>query len=185
MWKTIIKEVLLFDSLFRTNRSLWGGTWVFHVSLLLILAGHARIVTDFPQIWNLLGIRISDVHSLEYLLGGGAGIMVLAMGIYLMARRLVVQRVSEISTREDYLVLCLLLAIILSGDALRFFTGFDATQSRAFFRALILFQSLPVPSHPLFLIHFFLAQLLLIVVPFTKFMHIPGIFLTKSMLLKT
>ncbi|MEW6440611.1 MAG: respiratory nitrate reductase subunit gamma [bacterium] len=183
-WKRIFREIFVFESLFKSNRGLWGGTWVFHAGLLLVLAGHARLVAEFPRLRSAFGVATDQADALGQWIGGGAGILVLAMGCYLLARRLVIRSVREISGREDYLVLGVLLAVIVSGDALRFMPGSDLAETRAFLRGLFLLQPVTAPSHLLFLIHFLLAQALLIIVPFSKFMHIPGVFFTKSLLLK-
>ena len=96
-WKQILKEVLVFKQLFDGNKSLWAGTWIFHAALLLIIVGHSRVVTDFPLLWGALGMSNANVDTMSNVVGGAAGVIVLAMGIYLLVRRLVVTRVAEIS----------------------------------------------------------------------------------------
>jgi len=181
-WKIILREILIFESLLRCNRSLWGGTLFFHAGLLLILAGHAQVLSDFLWALQWLGLTPAEADSIGRLVGSTAGILVMIFGFFLLARRVTVQSAREISSLEDYLVLGLLLAVIVSGNALRFSADFDLDQVRTFFRGFLQLPSPPVPSDPLFLVHFTLAQLLLISVPFTKFLHIPGVFLAKSLL---
>lgn len=181
-WKRILKEVLIFKQLFDGNRSLWAGTWVFHAALALIIVGHSRVVTDFPLLWSALGMSNANVDSMSNIVGGGAGVVVLAMGIYLLVRRFTVQRVAEVSDIEDYVSLGLILAIIISGDILRFGPHFDLNLSREYFAGLLTFSGGPVPSSPYFLLHLFLGQVLIMWVPFSKFLHIPGLFYSKSLL---
>jgi len=78
----------------------------------------------------------------------------------------------------------LLLLIIITGDAMRYFTHYDVSVTREYFASLFSFGATKVPHDPLFLLHFFLAQLLLIYLPFGKFLHIPGIFFSKSLIAK-
>lgn len=181
-WKRIIKEVLIFQSLFEDNKPLWFGTWIFHASLALIIIGHGRVVTDFPLIWQALGMGKDDVDTMSAVLGGGAGLVILLMGIYLLFRRIAIQRVKEISDWEDYLTLILILAIIITGDTMRFITHFDLVQSREYFIALFTFSKATLPADPAFLLHFLLGQILIIYIPFSKFLHIPGVFYSKSII---
>ena len=181
-WRKIIKEILIFQSLFKGNKALWGGTWIFHASLALIFIGHFRVVTDFPILWRALGMGKDDVDTFSATVGGIAGLIILVMGIYLLFRRMVIQRVKEISDREDYFTLGLILAIIITGDIMRFITHFDLAETRQYFAALVTFSRASVPADPAFLVHFFLGQLLIIYMPFSKFLHIPGAFYSKSII---
>ncbi len=181
-WKRIIKEVLIFEGLFQGNKPLWVGTWVFHAALALIILGHFRVFTDFPLIWNALGMDKGDVDTMSVVIGGGAGVIILGMGFYLLFRRFAVQRVREISDAEDYFAIFLILAIIITGDIMRFGSHFDLKESRDYFAALFTFEAARVPSNSYFLLHFLLGQLLIMYIPFSKFMHIPGIFYSKSLI---
>jgi len=66
--------------------------------------------------------------------------------------------------------------------ALRFSTEFDLNETRAYFRALLAFRPAIVPSNPLFALHFILGQVLIALIPFSKVMHMPGVFLSKSLI---
>ncbi|MBW2147359.1 MAG: respiratory nitrate reductase subunit gamma [Deltaproteobacteria bacterium] len=181
-WKRIIKEVLIFEGLFQGNKPLWVGTWVFHAALALIIVGHSRVVADFPLIWNALGMDRGDVDTMSTVMGGSAGVIILGMGLYLLFRRFAVQRVREISDAEDYFVILLILAIIITGDIMRFGNHFDLKESREYFAALFSFRAAHIPSNAYFLLHFLLGQLLIMYIPFSKFLHIPGIFYSKSLI---
>ena len=183
--KGLVKEILFFRSLFRGDRALWTGTWVFHATLLLILLGHFRLVRDVPALWRALRLNDGQVDLFSAAVGGAAGLVLLVAGLFLLARRLLLTRVREVSRAEDFAVLALLLAVILTGDYLRFFAHFDLGQSRAYFVSLIRFAPAAGPSQPLFLVHFTLAQTLLMVVPFSKFLHIPGVFFARPLLQMT
>jgi len=181
-WKLIAKEALIFKGLFEGNKPLWVGTWVFHAALGLIILGHSRVVTDFPLIWSALGMDKNAVDGMSAVIGGAAGMVILAMGVYLLFRRLTVQRVREISDAEDYFAILLILAIIITGDLMRFGSHFDLEQTRTYFASLVTFTAASIPSNPYFLLHFFLGQILIIYIPFSKFLHIPGMFYSKSLI---
>jgi nitrate reductase gamma subunit len=174
---SILRETLLFPSLFKGDRVLWVLSWVFHVMLAFICIGHVRVITDFPALWAALHINADTMSAVA---GGAAGIAIMVMVILLTMRRAMVQRVREISGFADYFAVLLILAIILTGNAMRFFGHFDLALSRAYFVQLLTFQSPVVPQDLWFLAHFFLAQVLFIYIPFSKILHMGGIFFTQA-----
>jgi nitrate reductase gamma subunit len=99
------KEVVLFESLFKSNKWIWVFGWLFHFGLFLVLARHLRYFTE--PVWFWVGI----VQPF----GKYASIMMVIGLAGLLARRFLVDRVRYISTPSDYLMLVLLLAIGLSG----------------------------------------------------------------------
>jgi len=173
----VLKETLLFPSLFRSDRFLWVISWLFHAMLALIILGHLRVVTDFPWLWGALHI---DSESMSKVVGGAAGVMILIMLILLTARRFVTTRVREISSPGDYFAVFLILAIVLTGNAMRFVDHFDLAASRQYFASLVMLQWPTVPESGWFLAHLFLAQTLLIYMPFSKIMHFGGVFFTQA-----
>jgi nitrate reductase gamma subunit len=183
LWKKILGETLLFSTFRKEHQVLWSQTWVFHAMLLLIIMGHSRLLTDWP-LRVLMGMSAESVDTLSSWAGGIAGILAMLTCIFLILRRLSVQRVREASTGEDYLVMMLLLLILITGNIMRFYTHFDITEARTYFATLLTFQSVQVPSDPMFLLHLFLVQLLLIILPFGKLLHIPGVFYSKALVAK-
>jgi len=175
----VLKETLLFPSLFRSDRFLWAVSWLFHAMLALIILGHLRVMTDFPWLWNALHI---DANTMSAVVGGAAGVMILLMLILLTVRRVVTTRVREISSPGDYFAVFLILAIVLTGNAMRFVGHFDLAASRQYFASLVTLQWPMVPENGWFLAHLFLAQVLLIYIPFSKIMHFGGVFFTQAAL---
>jgi nitrate reductase gamma subunit len=172
----VLKETLLFPSLFRSDRFLWATSWLFHAMLALIVIGHLRVVTDFPWLWSALHI---DANAMSAMVGGAAGVMILAMLVLLIGRRVATPRVREISAPGDYFAVFLLLAIVLTGNAMRFFGHFDLSETRQYFLSLLMLRP-EVPANGWFLAHFFLVQTLLIYMPFSKILHFGGVFFTQA-----
>jgi nitrate reductase gamma subunit len=183
LWKQVLGEVVLFSSFRKQNRELWSKTWIFHVTLLLILAGHTRLISDWP-LRHLLGMSEGTIGAVSAIGGGLFGIVALAACLLLLNRRFALRQVREISTGEDYYVLILVLMILVTGNGLRFFTHFDVTIAQEYFASLLSLHATKVPHDPLFLLHLFLVQLLLLYLPFGKFLHIPGVFYSKALLAK-
>ncbi len=183
LFAKVFKEVVFFSSFRKQDGPLWRRTWLFHASIVLILLGHTRLVTDYP-LRVMLGLSAETVHQISAWGGGICGIVALVTCVLLLTRRFALPRVREISSGEDYSVLFLLLFILLTGNALRFFTHYDITQTQVYFRTLFSTAPTQVPHDPLFLLHYFFVQLLLIYLPFGKFLHIPGIFYSRTLIAK-
>ena len=183
LFKKVLGEIVFFSSFRKEDQALWWRTWVFHGCLLLILLGHTRLITDWP-LRVLLGLSAESVHAISAWGGGICGVVALVTCVLLLNRRFGLPRVREISTGEDYYVLFLLLFILITGNTLRFLTHFDIAVTQTYFATLFSTSATQVPHDPLFLLHYFLVQLLLIYLPFGKFLHIPGIFYSKTLLAK-
>lgn len=177
----VLKEIVFLRTLFKADKVLWVGSYAFHVMLALILVGHLRVVTDFPRIWKALGIGEAEVDTFSAVVGGGAGLIILAAVLFLPIRRLTLARVKDISSVADYLILLLLIVIIFTGNYMRFFTHFDLNETRTYFTSLLTFNP-QLPKSTLFLFHFLLGQILLMCIPFSKIMHLGGIFFSQTLI---
>jgi nitrate reductase gamma subunit len=79
------------------------------------------------------------------------------------------------------------IAIIFTGNAMRFAEHFDLAITRTYFANLFTF-SLTAASYPqngMFMLHLLLAQVLIVFIPFSKIMHFGGIFFTQSLIQKS
>jgi len=176
----VMRESFLFSGLFKGDRTLWSFAWVFHVALLLIFVGHIRVFTDFPALWAALNIN-ADTMSANF--GGVAGVIVALAALLLLVRRVGLTRVREITNSADFFALLLILAIIMTGNMMRFGEHFDLELTRSYFAGLTSFSltGIEVPASGMFRAHFLLAQLLIIYIPFSKLMHLGGIFFTQTL----
>ncbi len=163
-------EVTLFSSLFKSNKWIWLFGWVFHAALLLVLLRHLRYFTDPVWDWVRL-IQPFGVYAAFALVAGLAG---------LWARRFLVDRVRYISSPSDHLMLALLLGIGTTGIGMKFFAHTDIVAVKAFFLGLMYFDWQPLPTDLLLGVHLFLVALLMIVFPFSKLLHAPGVFFSPT-----
>jgi len=189
-------EILLFRSLFRNTRSrledgprliqreakwLWLGALAFHWSLLIILLRHLRFfVEPVPKVAVLL-------ENLDGFFRIGAPVLlvtdvvVLAALLYLLQRRFRDPQVRFISLFTDYFALLLLLGIAATGVWMRYFARVDAVAVKQFVLSLTIFApALPKNPGPLFFAHFALAGTLAAYLPFSKLMHMGGVFLSPT-----
>lgn len=193
-WR-VVTEVLFFRSLFRntkaelhngtllaygTSKWLWLGGMAFHYSFLLILLRHLRFFTEptpecvkwiqffdgFFQV-GVPGIFITDI-------------LILAALLFLLARRLWDAKLRYISLPADYFPLLLIIAIALTGVWMRYFGKVDLYAVK---EAALALASLRLPTGRLptmFLSHLFLVSALFAYFPFSKLMHLGGIFLSPT-----
>jgi nitrate reductase gamma subunit len=182
-----IEEALLFKSLFRGDRLLWVFAWVFHAVLLLVFVGHFRVFTNVDALLMKLGMSDDAIQAMSGGAGGVAGVVILLTVLLLLARRMALPRVREITGLADYLALLLIAAIILTGDLMRFGEHFDLATTREYFGTLARFGSVTgvaLLHNNLFLIHMGLAFVLVLCIPFSKILHFGGIFFTHQLLRK-
>jgi nitrate reductase gamma subunit len=108
-------------------------------------------------------------------------VAVLAALLYLLYRRLALPEVRYISLVGDYFPLFLLLGIAASGFWLRHVTPTDIASVKTLVLGLTHFApTVPASVSPLFYGHLFLVSVLLTYFPFSKLMHMPGVFLSPT-----
>jgi nitrate reductase gamma subunit len=94
------------------------------------------------------------------------------------------KRVAQVTSGSDYFALILILAVVLTGDALRYMSHFDVLQMREYFTGLLAFSYKGLPENNWFLVHYLLALILIIYIPFSKILHLGGIFFTQAVIHK-
>ncbi len=100
---------------------------------------------------------------------------------YLLFRRLFDGRMRYISLSGDYFPLLLLLSIGSTGVLMRYFTKVDVVSIKELGVGLLSFTPVvPEGISPLFFIHLFLVSCLAAYFPFSKLMHMAGIFLSPT-----
>jgi nitrate reductase gamma subunit len=181
-WRRMAAELCLLRGLHAGDRSLWLGAWPLHVALALLAVGHIRAFVDFPGLWRVLGLSPEAVDRLAGASGDAVGLVAMAACLSLLARRGLVRRVREITRPGDVLALLGLIAVIVSGNALRFGPPVDLDPVRDYFAALLRLRPGPLPELPGFAVHFLLAQALFAWAPWSKLLHAPGVFFAKATL---
>lgn len=166
----LAREVVLFESLFKANKWIWLFAMLFHAALVLVLLRHLRYFQEPVWEWIKL-IQPFGLYAGFVLVVGLAG---------LWARRFLVERVRYISSPSDHLMLALLAGIALSGLALKYGDRTDVVAVKAFALGLMRFDVQPLPAEPFLLVHLALVALLMIVFPFSKLLHAPGVFFSPT-----
>jgi nitrate reductase gamma subunit len=166
----MFREVAFFESLFKSNLWIWALGWLFHVSLALVLLRHLRYFTE--PVWGW--VAFIQPFGLYAGLGMAAGLA----GLWL--RRVAVERIRYISTPSDHLMLALLLVIAASGLTMKFIAHTDIVAVKIFFLGLLRFDLQPLPTEPHLYVHLGAVAALMIIFPFSKLLHVPGIFFSPS-----
>lgn len=166
----LAREVVLFESLFKANKWIWLFGWLFHAALFLVLLRHLRYFTQPVWEWVVL-IQPLGVYA-------GFVMMVGLLGLW--ARRLLVPRIRYISAPSDHLMLALLVGIGMSGLLMKYAARTDIVAVKSFFLGLMTFNWQPLPADSVLVVHLGLVAALMIVFPFSKLLHAPGLFFSPT-----
>jgi nitrate reductase gamma subunit len=191
-------EILTFRSLFRNTKSelydgpkityesskwLWLFALIFHYSFLVIVIRHMRLfLNPVPEfiVWLDWADSMFEIgNPALYLTDAG-----LLIGlIYLFSRRFTNRQVRYISLSSDYFPLLLLIAIGVTGVLMRMFLreGIDIAAIKQLGVGLVTFSPvIATDIGAIFYIHLFLVCALLVYFPFSKLMHLGGVFLSPT-----
>ena len=203
-------EILTFRSLFRNTRMkltqggklsyqleifLWVGALAFHYAFLVVLIRHLRFFTEPVPYFVQLVENIDSFFRVEIIYPalkfGVPGVylssfVLLGAVSYLFLRRLFVRQVKYISIGSDYFPLFLIFGIALSGILMRYFTKTDVAAAKELTLGLVTFRpTIPDGISAIFYVHVFLVSILIAYFPFSKLMHLGGIFLSPTRNLPT
>ncbi|MEN2986348.1 MAG: sulfate reduction electron transfer complex DsrMKJOP subunit DsrM [Thermodesulfovibrionaceae bacterium] len=191
-------EVFTFRSLFRNTKAeflkgrlyvgsskwLWFGAIAFHYSFLIIFLRHMRFFTPETP-WLISGIESIDSFLQIHIFGSPlfyiTNIVIVGALLYLLGRRVFDAKLRYISLPSDYFPLFLILGIVITGILMRYFFKVDVTKVKELTLSLTFLKpTVPEGIGSLFYIHFFLISVLFAYFPFSKLMHMAGVFLSPT-----
>jgi nitrate reductase gamma subunit len=164
------REVIFFESLFKSSKWTWLFGWMFHISLALVLIRHLRYFTEPVWFW------VSWLQPF----GKYAGFFMVLGLLGLWSRRVLVDRVRYISAPSDHLILALLVGIGITGLSMKFIAHTDIVSLKAFVLGLMYFDWQPLPADFNLLLHLLLVAVLMIIFPVSKLLHAPGVFFSPT-----
>ena len=189
-------EVGLFRSLFRNTRTelregprlgygeaklLWVAALAFHWAFLLVILRHLRfflepvpaVVAALASVDSFFEIGTPGLYATDIVLAGALG--------YLLLRRLLSPQARYLSLFGDYFALFLLLGLAASGILMRYAVRIDTVAVKQLALGLVtLSPVVPGEVGPLFFSHLFLLSVLGAYCPFSKLMHMGGVFLSPT-----
>jgi len=197
-WDVVVRmflEIFFFRSLFRntsaelrgqkivygSNKYLWAAGLAFHYSFLIIFLRHFKYFVE--PIPGFVGL----IQSLDGFFQIGlpilyiTDILIIAALGFLLLRRLFDAKLRFISHASDWFPLMLLLSIASTGILMRYFLKVDIVTVKELGTGLLSFNPVvPEGVNSLFYIHLFLVCTLIATFPFSKLMHLGGIFLSPT-----
>jgi nitrate reductase gamma subunit len=189
------QEIFLFRSLFRNThveiidgrpvygsaKWLWFFGLMFHWSLLIVVLRHLRFFTE-PIV-----PFVSKLSSLDGFLEIGvpalyiSDLALLAGLTFLFLRRVVIPQVRYISLFTDYFALLLIAGVAVTGLLMRHFFPVDLNELKTLAMGWVTFSPIvPKDVSIIFYIHLCFVFILMAWFPFSKLMHMGGIFLSPT-----
>jgi nitrate reductase gamma subunit len=192
----MILEIVLFRSLFRNTKCamkerskisyewekwLWLFSLAFHWAFFTVLFRHLRFFTEpvpaavqlVAKLDGFLQIGLPELRI--------SGVVLLVAVTLLFLRRIWIPQTKYISLGSDYFPLFLIFAIAFTGILMRYFTKVDIVGTKEFTMSLVTFKPHITPGiGSIFYSHLFLVSVLLVYFPFSKLMHLGGIFMSPT-----
>jgi len=196
----MLLEVLTFRSLFRNTKLvlkhddgknpivayvsakwLWLFAILFHYGFLIVIVRHMRLflqpvplpIAFLDQADGIMQILAPTIYISDALLISGVSLLLL--------RRFFDAKVRYISLVNDYFPLFLILGIALSGAYMRYVAKVDIMAIKDVVMGLLtLNYKVPTGIDISFYVHLFLVSTLLVYFPFSKLMHMGGVFLSPT-----
>ncbi len=180
---------------------LWIAALAFHYGFLVVILRHLRFFTEpIPAfvhwIESLDGFLEMGIAPLAGFAVPGlllSGFVLLAALAFLFLRRLLSPQIIYISLPADYFPLFLIMGIVTTGILMRYVDAFmqylfkwdvlsvEVVQAKALAMGLVSFHpTIPEGIGTIFYIHLFLVSILAAYFPFSKLMHMVGIFLSPT-----
>jgi len=198
-------EIVMFRSLFRNTRMklnsdgrlsyqlelfLWIGALAFHYAFLTVSIRHLRFFTEPVPLFVTLLEQVDGFFRIEVMydaIQAGlpgvylSGLVLFAAALYLFVRRVIIPNVRYISLAADFFPLFLIIGIALSGIFMRYVAKVDITAIKELTMGLVTFRpTIPEGIGGVFFAHLFLVSVLLAYFPFSKLMHLGGVFLSPT-----
>ena len=192
----MLLEVFAFRSLFKNTRAeihdgpklvygstkwLWFFGLLFHYGFLIIVLRHMRLfLNPVPGFLGTLeffdGLFQVGVPVLYQ-----TDLIFIAAVTFLFLRRVVIPQMRYISYSADYFPLFLIFAIGATGILMRYFIRVDVVTIKQLTMGIVTFSpTIPGDINSIFYIHVFLVSALLVYFPFSKLMHLGGVFMSPT-----
>lgn len=192
----MILEVFCFRSLLRNTRLefgtgdhityksakwLWLGAIVFHYTFLVVLLRHLRFFTEPMPFFVTIIEKVDGFFQITLPVLYQSGFLLGAALTFLLLRRLLDNKLRYISLPADYFPLLLILAIAKTGILMRYVLKADVVSIKELTMGLVSFSpTVPEGISVLFYIHVFLVSVLFAYFPFSKLVHMAGVFLSPT-----
>ncbi|MBW1833618.1 MAG: sulfate reduction electron transfer complex DsrMKJOP subunit DsrM [Deltaproteobacteria bacterium] len=189
-------EILLFRSLFRNTtckinegprisyvweKWLWLFSLAFHYSFLVVVVRHLRFFLEHVPVCFQILDKIDGFLQIGLPGVMLSGVVLLAAAMFLLLRRILISQVRYFSLAADFFPLFLIIGIAVSGIMMRYFTKVDIVGVKELTMGIVTFRPhIPDGIGAIFYVHVFFVSVLLAYFPFSKLMHLGGVFLSPT-----
>jgi nitrate reductase gamma subunit len=173
-WKTGSSQLL------RRRQLMWGSN-LFHIGVLVILAGHAGGLLTPVWVFDMMGVPHGLKQLTAMVAGGIAGVACFIGLTLLVHRRLFDPRIRRTSSFGDIAVLLMLYAQLILGLATipvsaQHLDGHEMVKFMNWAQGVLTLRpdvaDLVADVNPVFKLHLVLGMTILLVFPFTRLVHI-------------
>jgi nitrate reductase gamma subunit len=147
-------DIFFLLKLFKSNRWLWLGEWLFHAAFVFVIIRHMRFIMDPVPGW-LISYQNFGICS-GYLLAGSL-LCILAYKVFSERRRYI--------SSYNLFILSLLLVVSLTGLLMRIVFRPDVASVKYFMQGAVTFNPAPPPESMTFIIHYLTALIFFIFLP--------------------
>ncbi|MCL4537473.1 MAG: sulfate reduction electron transfer complex DsrMKJOP subunit DsrM [Nitrospirae bacterium] len=189
-------EVFLFRSLFRnlkgemkdssrlvygSDKWLWLAGIAFHYSFLIVLLRHIRLFAEPTPFFLHLLETFDGFLQIGVPRFFMTGVVLLSAVTFLFLRRIYIPQVRYISLSADYFPLFLIIGIATTGMLMRYFLKTDIVGVKELAMGLVSFNPvIPKGLGVIFYIHLLFVSTLFAYFPFSKLVHMGGVFLSPT-----
>ncbi|MBB3062374.1 respiratory nitrate reductase subunit gamma [Microbulbifer rhizosphaerae] len=174
-WRTGSSQLL-------EKKKLRLGSYLFHVGIIAILAGHFVGLLTPKAVWHLLGVEASTKQALAMIAGGLFGVICFVGMTILIHRRLTNPRVRATSSTMDITILLLLYVQLILG-LLSIFVSASHMDGAVMLKLMTWAQSIVTFNasdavaaisdvNVIYKLHIFLGMTLFLLFPFSRLVHV-------------
>ncbi|WP_308375623.1 respiratory nitrate reductase subunit gamma [Microbulbifer sp. RZ01] len=174
-WRTGSSQLL-------EKKKLRLGSYLFHVGIIAILAGHFVGLLTPKAVWHLLGVEASTKQALAMIAGGLFGVICFVGMTILIHRRLTNPRVRATSSTMDITILLLLYVQLILGLLSIFVSaghmdGAVMLQLMTWAQSIVTFNASDAVAaisdvNVIYKLHIFLGMTLFLLFPFSRLVHV-------------
>jgi nitrate reductase gamma subunit len=165
-----------------SDKWLWLAGIAFHYSFLIVLLRHIEFFAQPVPFYLDVLKSIDGFFEIGVPRLFMTGVILLASVTYLFLRRVYIPQVRYISLAADYFPLFLLIGVASTGILMRYFFPVDLVSVKILILGLVSFNAaVPDGVGAIFYIHVFRVSILFAYFPFSKLMHMGGVFLSPTL----
>ncbi|UCD34896.1 MAG: hypothetical protein JSU90_11490 [Nitrospiraceae bacterium] len=148
------EDVLFLTRLYRVNKLLWAGEWVFHGAFFLVVVRHLRYFFYPVPEW-ILSLQTAGLY---------AGAVLPLSLLYILAVKFGIEKKSYFSS-SNFMLLLLLILVSATGILMTTLLRTDLVEIKHFTLSALALSPVPAPESTTFIIHFVLSLVFLVFLP--------------------